>query len=409
MKTPPKVLLAMGTRPEIIKMAPVYFALRQQGLTPRLLHTGQHTDMAETLYDLFGITPDFQLDLRREALPATNDNEPPSHCALSLLGSALLQKVAHVLSQEEFSAVLVHGDTSSAFMAALAAFYKKLPIGHVEAGLRSHHEYNPFPEEKNRVLIGQLARWHFAPTEKACRNLLAEGITGQQVHVVGNTIVEAAEMGAQKLGDYRLRHPQDCALVEALAPQLAQKKMVVVTMHRRENHGAQVRMVAQAVVELLRQHEDMLVVWPVHPNPVVKSAVHQVLCDLPQGMAERLHVCEPLNYPVLLWVLKHAWLALTDSGGIQEEAVAVKTPVLVLRDTTERPEVIETGAGLLVGTEKRNIVMQVNRLYYDAAQHASMCSATNPFGDGTTARRICEILKHDLLSSQPSSAQFGVA
>lgn len=384
-----KIMLAMGTRPEIIKMAPIYNELKQRGVQPVLLHTGQHTDMASSLYDLFGIVPDYAIELDRNQSQAINDNT----CALSTLSSMLLQKIAGVIKDMELSAMLVHGDTSSALMAALAAFYNKVPVAHVEAGLRSGNRYNPFPEEMNRVLIAQLAQWHFAPTERAGANLLSEGIAAERIHVVGNTIVEAAQMGSAKLSGYRRRHLQtDTDLIARISPQLEGRRMLVVTVHRRENQDGSVHTIAEAVTDLLQRHEDMIVVWPVHPNPIVKNAVHEVMGRLPAAAAQRLFLTEPLDYPVLLWVLKNSWVALTDSGGIQEEAVAVNTPTLVLRETTERPEIIETGAGMLVGTDRRNIIAQVEELLGNREKYDAMCNATNPFGDGTTARTVCDIL-----------------
>jgi UDP-N-acetylglucosamine 2-epimerase len=288
------------------------------------------------------------------------------------------------------SMVLVHGDTSSALMAAMAAFYRQCPVAHVEAGLRSHNEYNPFPEEKNRVLIGQLAQWHFAPTMRAKQNLLSEGIDASGIHVVGNTIVEAARLGLSKLASYQKEHR--CELIEQLAPSLATQRLVMVTMHRRENQESNIKLIAQTVVKLLRDRPDMTVVWPVHPNPKVEKAVYSVLEHVPAEMKGRLHITRPLDYPVLLWVLKNSWLVMTDSGGIQEEAAAMNVPVLVLRDTTERQEIIESGAGILVGTKKENILRHVERLERNPEQYRAMQNVKNPYGDGTTAAQICEHL-----------------
>ncbi len=384
-----KILLSMGTRPEIIKMAPVYFELKNRGIKPILLHTGQHTDMATTLYDLFGMTPDYSIDIKRVAVSDKNPEHPPS-CELSQLGALLLQRISTVMLTINPSMVLVHGDTSSALMAAMAAFYQKRPIAHIEAGLRSHNEYNPFPEEKNRVLIGQLAQWHFSPTGGAKQNLLAEGIDPSHIYMVGNTIVESARLGLSKLAAYQ--NGNSCDLIETLKPHLAAKRMVMVTMHRRENQESNITLVARSVVEMLKRHTDMYVVWPVHPNPKVEKAVHSALEGVPAAITDRLHMTKPLDYPVLLWVLKNSWAVMTDSGGIQEEAAALNVPVLVLRDTTERPEIIESGAGLMVGTQQKNILLQLEKLTKDPRKHARMCEAKNPFGDGTSAAGICDVL-----------------
>ena len=380
------ILLAMGTRPEIIKMAPVYHALKEQGHKPFLLHTGQHSDMAATLYNFFEITPDLSLDLDRSSIGAED-------CDLSSLSSLLLRKISAAFKKINPSAVLVHGDTSSALMAALAAFYQQRRVGHVEAGLRSHNEYNPFPEEKNRVLIGQLAHWHFAPTQRARQNLLAEGVNEANIYVVGNTVVDAAQHGAGHVDDYKKRAtPEEAELLDRLFALPKDKKMLLVTVHRRENQEKNIEVIAQAILELIEKHDDFVVVWPVHPNPIVKKTVYNQLKNVSNSAAARLFLTKPLDYPVLLWILKHAWLVLTDSGGIQEEAVSLDTPVLVLRETTERPEVIEAGAGLLIGTERQNIVGQVERLKGDVQCYINMSAAKNPFGDGTTASQICKIL-----------------
>jgi UDP-N-acetylglucosamine 2-epimerase len=345
--------------------------------------------MATTLYRFFNITPDLSLDLDRSAITSED-------CDLSYLSSMLLQKTSAAFKKLNPSAVLVHGDTSSALMAALAAFYQQRAVGHVEAGLRSHNEYNPFPEEKNRVLIGRLARWHFAPTERAKENLLAEGVDPAKIYVVGNSVVEAAQLGAARSESYRAQAtPEEAGLLDALSGLPEGAKLVLVTVHRRENQENNIARFAEAISQLLEKHQDLVVVWPVHPNPIVKKTVYNQLKNVSNSVAQRLHLTAPLDYPVLLWVLKHSWLVLTDSGGIQEEAVSLDTPVLVLRETTERPEVIEAGAGLLVGVDKSNIVSQVEDLLSNSKRYDSMCVAQNPFGDGTTAKQISDILIKD--------------
>ncbi len=403
---PKKVLLVMGTRPEIIKMAPIYHELKKHQMQPLLLHTGQHTDMASSLYDLFDIVPDFSIDLQLPVAEQQNDlrlREKTGSCGLSSQTSQLLQKVSEVMTGIDVSAVLVHGDTSSALTAAMAAFYRQLPVAHIEAGLRSHNEYNPFPEEMNRVLIAKLAHWHFSPAPSSRQNLLDEGVADSQIHVVGNTIVEAARLGAKKLATYRCKYTRDVPdLIDRVSAQLQGKKMVLVTVHRRENQESNIGVIAQAVREMVENHPGIFVVWPVHPNPVVQNAVHNALQDLPPAVVSRLYLTEPLDYPLLLWALEHAWLILTDSGGIQEEAVALNTPVLVLRDTTERPEIIAAGAGLLVGTIKKNIISAVNKLLHEHARYDLMCNVTNPYGDGSTAKKIC----HILAQSHPNESRY---
>ena len=385
----PTILLSMGTRPEIIKMAPIYLELKQRNVDVRLLHTGQHSDMATMLYEIFGITPDYHLELRRDVYTTSG----PKASDLADLSSTLLLECSRLLAEVKPYMVLVHGDTSSALMMTLAAYYHRCKIIHVEAGLRSYDEYHPFPEEKNRVLIGHMAHMHFAPTSRARDNLLREGINDSNIHVVGNTIVKATQLGAELLDTHRQKHPSATPdLVDKLAKHKEGMRMLLVTSHRRENHEVGIRAIASATIELLKNNPDMLIVWPIHPNPKVMGIVEEVLRDLSHDLARRLYLTKPLNYPVLLWILKHSWVVLTDSGGIQEEAVSLGTPVLVLRKTTERQELIESGAGALVGADKDKILSAIKTLSDNPGQYAAMRNAPNPFGDCNVVHRICNIL-----------------
>jgi len=385
----PVILLSMGTRPEIIKMAPIYLELKARDVNVKLLHTGQHSDMATTLYNMFGIVPDYHIDLKREAL-----SSGPQPSDLASLSSTLLYECSKLLATINPFMVLVHGDTSSALMMTIAGHYHKCKIVHVEAGLRSHNEYHPFPEEKNRVLIAQLAHLHFAPTQRARNNLIREGISDENIHVVGNTIVKATQLGAELLEAHRrMLHPSGSPdLIGKLEVQKEGKRMVLVTTHRRENHEHGIRAIAQATIELLKKHKDMLIVWPLHPNPKVMSIVEGELASIDPELMKRLYLTKPLSYPVLLWVLKYSWVVLTDSGGIQEEAVSLGTPVLVLRKTTERQELIESGAGALVGADPERILGTIRALTDNPKQYAAMQNAPNPFGDPDVVHRICNIL-----------------
>ena len=384
------ILLSMGTRPEIIKMAPIYLELKKRGVKPMLLHTGQHSDMATQLYELFGIVPDYRIDLKRDTAPSKSESKA---CELVELSGDLLVQCSKILAQANPSIVLVHGDTSSALMMTMAAYYHKCKIAHIEAGLRSFDEYNPFPEEKNRVLISQMAHWHFAPTLRARNNLRSEGIADDTIYVVGNTIVQAAKLGADLLEAQRKMKPDSVPdLVDKLSEQSKGMRMILVTSHRRENHDEGVRSIAKSVLELLKTQKDTLVVWPLHPNPLVRKIVEDEVGQLEGEMANRLYLTKPLSYPVLLWILKHSWVVLTDSGGIQEEAVSLNTPVLVLRKTTERPEVIEVGAGKLVGTNSDSILSAIDNLAKNPQQYEAMRSGVNPFGDIHVADTICNIL-----------------
>ncbi len=379
------VLISVGTRPEIIKMAPVHAELRRRGVPVAWVHTGQHREMADTLYQLFAIQPEHELALQRQC------------GTLGHLNSLLLEGLSALYEKLQPRAVLVHGDTTSTFASAQAAFYCGAPIGHVEAGLRTFNPREPFPEEKNRELTARLARWHFAPTAGAAANLAREGIAAEAVHTVGNTAVDAA-LGASAQLDRLIAQgvqvlpPQ----IEALRGRLEGWRLITVTAHRRENWGDGIRRIARATARLLTDHRDLAVVWPVHGNPAVSDIVHAELGALAMALEGRLTLCPPLDYPALLWCLRHSVLALTDSGGIQEEGAALSTPVLVLRNATERPELIEAGAGLLVGTDEARIVATVSGLLADGAALRRMRDAINPFGDGHTSARVADVLQRDL-------------
>ena len=398
---PGPVLISVGTRPEIIKMAPVYAALRQRGLPVAWVHTGQHREMADTLYAFFGIRPEHTLALQRR------------NGTLAHLNGLLLEGLSDLYQALQPSAVLVHGDTTSTLASAQAAFYNDVPIGHVEAGLRTHIPREPFPEEKNRELTARLARWHFAPTAGAAANLAREGIRADAVFTVGNTAVDAALAGSQRLDALlaagssvlppeldMLRRLIDQPLAGQPGPDQAWSgqpmRLITVTAHRRENWGAGIVQTTRAVASLLLTHPDLAVVWPVHGNPAVSDTVHAELGALARDLGGRLLLCPPLDYPALLWCLRRSTLALTDSGGIQEEGAALSTPVLVLRNTTERPELIEAGAGLLVGTDQAHVLATVSRLLADAPALETMRRAINPFGDGNTSARVVDVLQRDL-------------
>jgi len=380
-----QVVLCMGTRPEIIKMAPVYRALRTCGIAAKVLHTGQHDNMAWPLYDFFDMPPDYVLPLER------------SSESLAHLTALLAEQTHEVLLEAKPAAVLVQGDTTSAMVGSLTSFYLKIPVGHVEAGLRTFDTYDPFPEEANRQLIGRLARWHFPPTSIATANLRHEGITSASMHQTGNTIVDATHWGVAYLQSL----PDGAASV--LPPSLAmlpaalrRKRVVLVTAHRRENWGDGIESVARGVRRLLESQPDMAVVWPVHGNPRVKDSVERAFHGMHCHAGSELFLVEPLNYPALLWVMSCAWLILSDSGGIQEEAVSARVPILVLRDTTERPELIAAGAGKLIGTDADRLCLEVLTLLHDRQTYDRMREAKNPFGDGQAAPRIATVLARAL-------------
>ena len=379
------ILISVGTRPEIIKMAPLYAELRRREMPVAWVHTGQHREMAETLYAFFGIAPEHEIALQRR------------NASLAHLHGQLLEGLSGLYERLCPRAVLVHGDTTSTLASAQAAFYNDVPIGHVEAGLRTFVPREPFPEEKNREITARLARWHFAPTAGAAANLAREGIAAEAVFTVGNTAVDAALSASARLDQLLAQGaPVLPQALQALRAGQARWRLITVTAHRRENWGEGIRCTARAVAALLEAHDDLAVVWPVHGNPAVSDTVHTELGALAHSLAGRLTLCEPLDYPALLWCLRRSELALTDSGGIQEEGAALSTPVLVLRNATERPELIDAGAGLLVGTVQGRIVDTVSRLLADAPALTRMREAINPFGDGRTSARVADVLQRDL-------------
>jgi UDP-N-acetylglucosamine 2-epimerase (non-hydrolysing) len=365
-------LISAGTRPEIVKLAPVWAALQQRGAPVAWVHTGQHgrhDPIAEGVYRFFGITPDHTL-----TLPRRGDNPAELHALLLDKLTALFGTLAPLRG------VIVQGDTTSTLAAAQAAFFAGVPVAHVEAGLRTHDLADPFPEEMNRVLTAQLARWHFAPTAGAVLNLQREGVAASAVHRVGNTVVDAAQQGLARLPPRGAARPG---------------RRLLVTAHRRENWGAGLTRIARALVRLRAAHDDLSVLWPLHGNPAVADTVQAALADAPAALHARLQLVPPLDYPGLLQCLREATLVLTDSGGLQEECAALSVPVAVLRASTERPELIDSGGGVLLGTDEDRIVAVTTALLADPAALQRMRAAANPFGDGRAAERIAAVLLED--------------
>jgi len=373
-------LACMGTRPEIIKMAVLHRVLKEQGDRALVLHTGQHEQMADVLYRFFDMEPDLRIDLKR------------SSAGLAHLTSLLLENVDRIIEEVRPDAVLVQGDTTSAMVGALAAYYHDTPVAHVEAGLRTGQR-DPFPEEKNRELIGRLAAWHFPPTPQARQNLLAEGVDASRVFEVGNTVIDAALWVRDKL----VASGWDAgeAMPEALRHFLGahgDSRILLITAHRRENWGQPIRDIARAVGQLLAEHPDTAAVWPVHPNPRVRDDVETVISALPRASRSRICLTDPLDYPALMAVLARCHFTLTDSGGIQEEASALARPVLITRNATERQELLQAGGARLVGTDVQQILEQSRNLLNDESAYRSMQLPASPFGDGRSAQRIAEIL-----------------
>lgn len=359
-----RILCLVGTRPECIKMAPVIKALKQEDWAePVVVSTGQHREMVHQVLSLFDIGVDHDLDVM-----------VPNQ-TLSGLSSRIFAKLDPLLETGGFDLILVQGDTTSVMVASLAAFYRRIPIGHVEAGLRTHDIERPFPEELNRVVTGLVTKLHFAPTARAQDNLLNEGKPSDSVYVTGNTVVDALLDVANR--DF----PCDF-------PTRADRRLVLVTAHRRENFGAPILEICRALHDLHDLFPDIELVYPVHPNPNIREPVYSAL-----GSLERVHLVPPADYQVLITLMKRSTIILTDSGGIQEEAPALGKPVLVLRDETERPEAVEAGVAKLVGAKRDKIVAEAKKLLSDEAAYTSMARAGSPYGDGQSARRIVALCK----------------
>ena len=367
-----KVLQVFGTRPEAIKMVPVVHALNNaNGIDNMVCVTAQHRGMLDQVLEFFSITPDYDLDIMKAGQ------------TLADVTARILTDLTKVLEQEKPDLVLVHGDTNTTLSASLAAFYQKIPVGHVEAGLRTGNIYSPWPEEANRKLTGSLASFHFAPTEQAKANLLAEGIDTKNIFVTGNTVIDGLFLAIDKLKNDESKRVEFEKQFSFLNPS---KKLILVTGHRRENFGGGFENICAALSEL-SEREDCEILYPVHLNPNVKGPVHEYL-----GNKKNIHLIEPQDYPAFVHLMERSAIILTDSGGIQEEAPSLGKPVLVMRDTTERPEAVDAGTVKLVGTDKNKIIAEVsNLLDNDSAYHA-MSHAHNPYGDGKAAEKIRDVI-----------------
>jgi len=375
------VLSVFGTRPEAIKMAPVVKALEAaDGIESLVCVTAQHRDMLDQVLELFDIVPDDDLDLMR---PGQTLHE---------LTARVLIGLRPVLEARKPDVVLVHGDTTTSFTAALAAFYSRIPVGHVEAGLRTGDLSAPFPEEANRVLADALTTFHFAPTERSRDVLLGEGLPPERVWVTGNTVIDALLWVAERLRPVE----EDAEAFGSAYPVLAnKKKYVLVTGHRRESFGQGFENICSALATLADRHPDVHIIYPVHLNPRVQEPVHRLLSG-----RDNIHLIRPLSYSPFVRLMKDCHLILTDSGGIQEEAPSLGKPVLVMREVTERPEGVEAGTVKLVGTDVDRIVSETDRLLTDADAWQSMHRAHNPYGDGQAAQRIVDSLRTDFARSR---------
>lgn len=375
MTQPHKILVVFGTRPEAIKLFPVIAALQADPrFTPVVCVSAQHRGMLDQVLEIAGIVPDHDLDLMK-----------PDQ-TLDGLTAALLTELGRVMDAVQPARVIVQGDTATAMTGALAAYYRKLPVDHVEAGLRSGNIHHPWPEEVNRKIIGTMASLHFAPTETAANALKREAVDPARVHVTGNTVIDALHWVTERIA----AEPVLASGLADLEARFAGKRIIGVTSHRRENFGGGLEAIAEAVRQIAAR-PDVAVIFPVHPNPNVRKVMDHALAGL-----DNVALIEPLDYPHFARLLGLADIMLTDSGGVQEEAPALGKPVLVMRETTERPEGVEAGTAKLVGTETARIVTEIFTLLDDKVAYEAMARAHNPFGDGHSARRIVELLANEI-------------
>jgi UDP-N-acetylglucosamine 2-epimerase (non-hydrolysing) len=369
-----KVLLVFGTRPEAIKMAPLVKVLQADPFFDVLVCvTGQHRQMLDQVLELFEITPDFDLAIMK------------SNQDLTDITVAILQNLKKVLIDNKPNMVLVHGDTATTFATSLAAYYQQIPVGHIEAGLRTGNLYSPWPEEANRKLTGVLTQLHFAPTEMSAQNLLNEGVSANNISVTGNTVIDALLDVVNKLNT-------ESALTNKIVEQFTfldkTKKLILVTGHRRESFGDGFERICQALVDTASAHPDCQIVYPVHLNPKVQEPVNRIL-----GKVSNIHLIAPLDYLPFVYLMNASYIILTDSGGVQEEAPSLGKPVLVMRDNTERPEAVSSGTVKLVGTNVEIIKAALSELLTDQVAYNKMSIAHNPYGDGKACERILQTLK----------------
>ncbi len=367
-----KVMTVFGTRPEAIKMAPLVQELKKtEGIETVLCVTAQHRQMLDQVLELFQLTPDYDLDIMKQ------------NQTISQITSNVLMGLEEVLVKEKPDVVLVHGDTTTTFAAALASFYQQIKVGHVEAGLRTYDKYSPYPEEMNRVLTGHMADFHFAPTERNRQNLLKEGVAEDKIFITGNTVIDALLQVADKPYEF-----EDETLKNL---DFDGKRVITVTCHRRENLGENMEHIFTAIRKIAEEFSDVEVVYPVHLNPKVRDIAGRIL----KGM-DRVHLIEPLQYQPFVNLMAKSYFIITDSGGMQEEAPSLGKPVLVVRKETERPEAVEAGTVKLAGVVTDTIYSMSKELLEDEEAYKAMAHAVNPYGDGKACSRIVEILKKSL-------------
>ena len=382
-----KIMLIFGTRPEAIKMIPVIKSLQQEKdfFQINICVTGQHREMLDQVLNIFDIIPEYDLNIMQKGQD------------LYSITTKILLGLRDIFQQERPDLVLVHGDTTTSTAAALAAFYQKIPVGHVEAGLRTHNIYSPWPEEMNRAITGRLATFHFAPTTLSKNNLLHENVAPEKICITGNTVIDTLHYALEKLnGSITLLKSIKQEILSAgydTARLSAEKKMILITGHRRENFGEGFMEICLAIKELNSRYPDVDFIYPMHLNPNVRKPIAEIFGSTPP---ENMFFIEPLDYLPFVFMMKKSYLVLTDSGGIQEEAPGLGKPVLVMRDTTERPEAIDAGTVKLVGASYDNICRETSILLDNAKAYNAMSNAVNPYGDGSAGRRIADYLKNNI-------------
>lgn len=366
-----KVLTVFGTRPEAIKMAPLALELEKyEEIDSKVCVTAQHRQMLDQVLEIFGITPDYDLDIMKDRQ------------TLAGITTRVLEGMDDVIKKEQPDIVLVHGDTSTSFVAALAGFYNQVKVGHVEAGLRTYDKYSPFPEEMNRQLTGRIAEMNFSPTKQNCANLLKENVNEDTIYITGNTVIDALKTTVKD--DYKFKD----SVLDSL--DFENKRIIIVTAHRRENLGKPLEDICNALKHIVEKYEDVEIVYPVHLNPAVRETAFGIL-----GEVKRVHLIEPLDVLELHNAIARSFMVMTDSGGIQEEAPALAKPVLVLRRETERPEAVDAGTVKLAGVDKNVIIALAEELLENKDAYGKMAHAANPYGDGNASKRICEAILYE--------------
>jgi len=372
-----RILTIFGTRPEAIKLAPMVKALKGHSnqFDSLVCVTAQHREMLDQVLHIFDIQPDYDLDIMK---PRQDPYE---------ITSEVLLKLRDLLREVKPDLILIQGDTTTTFAASLAAFYQKVNIGHIEAGLRTYDKYRPFPEEINRHLTSVLTDYHFTPTEKAKFNLLKDGIPSERIYVTGNTVIDALFWILKKQSAPEGQKKMEAYFLNTFGLSMDRQRLILVTAHRRESFGTGFENICQALKEIAMKNPDVKLVYPVHLNPNVQEPVHRIIGDM-----NRIYLIEPLEYEPFVYLMNKAYLILTDSGGIQEEAPSLGKPVLVMREVTERPEAVEAGTAKLVGTRRETIVLEAQKLLDDPEKYQRMANIKNPYGDGKAAQRIVDIL-----------------